>query len=389
MSQYAISPEEQILCMMANGITFHIVSAEEAKRFLSDKNFFFKVKAFDKNFEKYTDKTDPNYDKYINLDFAYLIDLSRKDALLRELILDLALDLEHYLKVAVNRFLMSSHIEIGTLVADFNSYTRLKSLGQIVETVDLCRALQQVEELAKLTAKFRLQYTDNNDKSTIATSIAEIFDKAYALSNGVDINHTERSFGHLGSSFYSRKLFEKYGQIEKMEPWHFMEMASFGDFIAFYKFLFFDFKRNTAVKADKDIFKDASNAKKVKNYLFPAKTLRNAAAHNDCLLNTLKHKLRSPKAQIRDYLKTLPTLDKQLIDLSWKTSLVHDYASLLICYDYIIPHSKTKKVASNRLGATANKLLENSTFYEKHVAISNPLKLLAGISISFSQRWSI
>ena len=145
MSQYAISPEEQILCMMANGITFHIVSAEEAKRFLSDKNFFFKVKAFDKNFEKYTDKTDPNYDKYINLDFAYLIDLSRKDALLRELILDLALDLEHYLKVAVNRFLMSSHIEIGTLVADFNSYTRLKSLGQIVETVDLCRALQQVE----------------------------------------------------------------------------------------------------------------------------------------------------------------------------------------------------------------------------------------------------
>jgi len=87
----------QIKDMKEAGITFDIVSEIEASRYLDNKTYYFRIKAYAKNYEKY--KSGEKMGLYINLDFAYLIDLSEIDALLRDLSLKMTTTLEHYLKV--------------------------------------------------------------------------------------------------------------------------------------------------------------------------------------------------------------------------------------------------------------------------------------------------
>ena len=78
-----------------------------AARFLSDRNYLFKLKAFAKNYEKCF-KDGDRKGRYIRLEFAYLVELSRIDRQLRDLVLHLTLDIEHYLKVRINRGAMAA-----------------------------------------------------------------------------------------------------------------------------------------------------------------------------------------------------------------------------------------------------------------------------------------
>lgn len=82
------------------GITFNLMDEEQAKAFLSERNYYFKLKAFAKNYEKR--QTPPHQGQYVNLDFGHLVELSRLDKELRALVLVLTLDIERYLKVRIN-----------------------------------------------------------------------------------------------------------------------------------------------------------------------------------------------------------------------------------------------------------------------------------------------
>lgn len=372
--------------MAQNGIRFEIIDENTAEKFLSDKNFFFKLKAFDKNFEKYEDVNHPQYGKYINLDFAFLVDLSRKDALLRELILDIALDLEHYMKVSVNRTLMRAKIETRPLIEEFFIFSREKSLARLKEKLDIKEASAQVA-LIKRTAG-ELELFRDNDIEQIAPLISSLYDMSCNLACGIDCNYAERSLSHLGTSTYSKDLFEKYGNPGQMEPWHFMEMASFGEFISFYKFLFFDSSVRSIVSLSEVAREDLYSAKKIKNLLFPAKMLRNAAAHNDCLLNTLSKKTKKPLSPLRTSLESLDNLDITLLDSVLKTNLVYDFASLLICYDKIVPLGGTKSNAALKLESMGRALQENTMYYEQCNTVKRPLELLAALTCSYARYWS-
>lgn len=88
-----LSVQAQIQHMKDSGITFKDVSESEVEDYLSTHTYYFKLKAYAKNFEK--------YQKYINLDFSYLQDLARLDMHFRELVFKLTVDIEHFLKVKV------------------------------------------------------------------------------------------------------------------------------------------------------------------------------------------------------------------------------------------------------------------------------------------------
>ena len=104
-----ISIPEQVEYMKNNcGIKFDICSEEDAKNFLEQSTYFFKIKAFAKCFNKYGEPP-----KYINLDFAYLVELSTLDMLLRKITLSMALDIEHFLKVKLIKHLSANNSENG------------------------------------------------------------------------------------------------------------------------------------------------------------------------------------------------------------------------------------------------------------------------------------
>ena len=64
-------------------------------------NYYFKLKAYAQNYTKYS-KVDMR-DKYINLDFAYLVELSSLDMYFRRVIVGLCLDIEHVIKTRFMR----------------------------------------------------------------------------------------------------------------------------------------------------------------------------------------------------------------------------------------------------------------------------------------------
>lgn len=94
-----LNTDELIQHMKNRGIRFDITNEESAKEFLTNNNYYMKLAAYRTNYEKRTEGSDVG--KYINLDFAYLLELSIIDMRLRYIIIDMCLDIEHYIKVSL------------------------------------------------------------------------------------------------------------------------------------------------------------------------------------------------------------------------------------------------------------------------------------------------
>lgn len=93
-----LTVDELIEHMKSKGIRFDIVSEDEAREFLADRNYYMKLSAYRSNYPK-CPKDSIRSGQYQNLDFAYLQELSTIDMHLRYHILQMCLDIEHALKV--------------------------------------------------------------------------------------------------------------------------------------------------------------------------------------------------------------------------------------------------------------------------------------------------
>lgn len=96
-----LSLDGQIEHLKEKGIFFNIMNEAEAKEYLAQHNNYFKLTAYRKNYDKHPDGE--NKDKYINLEFAYLVDLAVIDMKLRYRTVHMALDLEHHTKLQLLR----------------------------------------------------------------------------------------------------------------------------------------------------------------------------------------------------------------------------------------------------------------------------------------------
>ncbi len=158
--------DEQIAHLKAKGVRFEKCSEDEARGYLSTKCNFFKVASYRKLFAKY--QGGKNDGKYIALDFAQLKLLCSLDQQLREVLLAMTLDLEHFQKVR------------------------------------LLRVIEQKE--------------DEDGYSIVADYFASLDGEAKRYK----INELESS----GYSPYSKELYAKY--VKDMPAWAFLELTSFG-----------------------------------------------------------------------------------------------------------------------------------------------------------------
>lgn len=89
--------DQQIAHMKAKGIAFKLCSEADAKAHLRTKYRFFRVYAYRKNFEKHVGGERDG--QYVNLDFGQLRLLPNADRMLRDLLLPMTLDVDHFAKV--------------------------------------------------------------------------------------------------------------------------------------------------------------------------------------------------------------------------------------------------------------------------------------------------
>lgn len=109
-----LSFDEMIEHLVDKNVKFNLITKEDAKKILQTSNYFYKITAYRKNFEK------NNRGQYINLDFKILQDLATIDMRLRYLVLHMSLDIEHTIKTKILTDITLDPNEDGyTIVNDF------------------------------------------------------------------------------------------------------------------------------------------------------------------------------------------------------------------------------------------------------------------------------
>lgn len=226
-SKYSI--DEQLKNLEDKNVQFNIMSKEEAREYLQNNTYYFKLKSYEKSFEYNVSKN-----QYINLEFAYLVELSKLDMYLRELIIRISLHTEHFLKVKL------------------------------------------IDDLTK------------NEKEDGYHVVRELFSKYPFV---VD---------HINQKKYNSACADLIHKYENnWAAWNLIEVLSFGDFIKLYELYYLLYPEQVNEVAS--------------DLIWPLKFIRNASAHNNCLLNTL----RKPYVYTHLYDKKRRTIivNKRLVSL--------------------------------------------------------------------------
>lgn len=116
-----LSYDDLIAKLKKLGISFRITKEDEAKTILKNNNYFFKLGAFRKNFEKKNDR--------YTIDFAHLSDLAKIDMQLRYVCLHMCLDVEHTVKCLILDHITEKEDEDGYKIMQnyFSDFTDQKN----------------------------------------------------------------------------------------------------------------------------------------------------------------------------------------------------------------------------------------------------------------------
>ena len=319
------------------------------------------MKAFAECFSRHTNPGSERFGSYINLDFAYLAELTRLDHHLRESVLSLTLDIEHYMKVDLNRMLMDAGDDPYGLMASFFASEYERKIKVLEKRVDLDSARSKASAIRALS-----EVLASLDVRTVISALAGLLHLASDSLDGIDPDHTERSLAGLSGSSYTRGLVEKYGEPEHMAVWNYLKLASFGGIISLYKY--YVFERRTM-----------KDEEAVKGLLFPTKALRNAAAHNGNMLSTLGSNLKKPVGSISKMAVEELGIDRKLVSLTKRAPIVHDFTALALCYMNLVKSKGARKDAAEKLIALHRRFMAHRGYFSKQGELKNGLAMLSEV----------
>lgn len=255
------------------GIRFCIMDEASAIQHLANRNNYLRTASYRKNYEKHI--LGSMKGKYIDLDFAYLVELSTIDMYLRPLLLRMCIDIEHDLKIELLRLVENNPSEDGySIVKDF-----LANNSYIIDDIE--RKADTIFNGDLINSYFSLCYVfdANNQSHAVQTKV------------------------------YSHRC----------PIWVLVELLSFGDLL---KLCEFYNKRNSSSSLVID--------RKVLN---PIKSLRNACAHNNCLLYSLNRSAgTTPPPVISSFIKGIRLIQNQERNNKLKCRPLLEISCLLYYY---------------------------------------------------------
>lgn len=293
MYRKKLTIEEQIVYMRdVNGISFDIVSELNAIDFLQNNNYYFKLKSYAKNYRKRT--AEPNVGKYDGVDFAYLQELSTIDSILRKHVLEMILDIEHYLK--------------AHLLADISK-------------------------------------NDNEDGYEIVREFLRE-------------NPSCEPVPH-GARAYTTSLRKKYK--DDLPAWVYVELVPFGGFIDFYKYYYEH--RNV---------KDTFN---VSSLLSSVRFLRNAAAHNNCLIYNLQSgnfRTVEPTEELFALVSKNKAISKKMRHNKLRHPFLHDLTATLYVYDACVNSKSARSYGLGKLSdLLSGRFVLHKEYFKNNDAITS------------------
>lgn len=269
-----------------------------------------------------------NYDKdfsntkYKYLDFSYLIELSTIDMYLRHHVMKMCINIEHQLKIHLLKDLEGSDCDGYNIVNDF-----LDNNHYIIENIKRKSSSTYTGEL-----------------------INNYFEFVYVLDND------------------ELKL-----EILKVDcpVWVFLEIISFGDFIKFYEFYY-----NKHSKVDKHFI----------SILSSVKSIRNACAHNNCILYNLRPANTIPNKIITNYVSDIDSISKDQRKKKLSSRIVYELVCLIYTYDKVVGN-ESKGYYSELKYFTENRLTQHRHYFDKNDLIKSTynffVKILDKIFINY------
>ena len=121
-----LSFDSQIEYLKSIGVSFNLCSEDEASRYLSEDSYLYKVLLYRRLFSAADCKSGSL--KYRGLDFAMLKDLAGIDQLMRYVVLQLTLDIEHFEKASLMKRVTELDCEDGYLIVE--AYRKQLTEGQ-------------------------------------------------------------------------------------------------------------------------------------------------------------------------------------------------------------------------------------------------------------------
>ena len=258
--------------------------------------------------------TGPNLGKYECLDFAFLVELARIDVKLRHVILSMCLDIEHFLKVELIRAIEQDPNEDGYSIV--------------------------------------LEYIFDSNNTSFSERAKNVSPRANSILHKIESNNKNP---------YCGGLITKYN--EEMPVWAFIEIISFGDLLRFIDFVSKKIGWNLPV--------DMQTLDRVRQ-------IRNAAAHNNCILNDLRPnyydngKLKcSEPVYITRFLRSAgiskTSMQKKLSNRRF-SQIIH----LIYTYQLIVTSTNSRQERINELNdLVMNRMIRNKDYFSSNQLLSS------------------
>lgn len=284
------------------GITFQYTSEESAEKYLEDVNNYLRTASYRKNYQKYLNGKFKG--KYIDLDFAYLQELSTIDMHLRNLITKMCIDIEHDLKVSLLKDLEGNVSENGYDIVD----SFLNANPYIVHRIEATSASPFTGNL--VYKYFKIQKVFNPLKNKEENKIT-----------GIDC-----------------------------PVWVLMELLTFGDFICFYEYYY-------ATRENQPISTAVINL---------VKSLRNGCAHNNCIIADLNPRRSIPPSEISRSIKTMVDINKNQRQKKLSCRVILEFVCMLHVYKQVVSVRVRNKRVIELKELFSLRVIENKLFFEKN-----------------------
>lgn len=290
------------------GITFCIVSKKEAEEYLFNINNFLRTASYRKNYQKY--QKGSNEGKYINLDFAYLKELSTIDMHFRMEIIHLCIDIEHDLKVKILQEVEKSNIDGYSVVREFLA----KNEGIV----------------KKIAANCSSPFTCN------------LIQKYFTIEEEIEPIRNKKV-----------NIISKY---DDCPIWVFLELITFGDLIFFYNF----FCQEIGIKP---II--------LNSLLHLVKNLRNGCAHNNCILANLSASTSKAPQEISRIVSNIDGISKSQMQKKLTCRPVLEFVTLLFVYDKLVSEKVKQKGFEKLYQLFTSRILRNKEYFKDNDLIKS------------------
>ena len=307
MKKPMLKVSDLIAYMKTKGIKFNICNEQDAEKHLIGHNNYFKLTSYRKNYNKITSGT--NKGSYENLDFAYLIELARIDTVVRDILLQMSLDIEHFIKVDLINAVENEMVKNGTE----DGY---KIIEGYLNADDVVAIAEKSKVMSKRNNQFYNKMSQNN-KNPYCSGLVSSFS-------------------------------------DDMPIWAYVELANFGDIKDLIKY--YSNKTGWSIGIDLDT-------------LDRVRQLRNACAHGNCIINDLKP-VQSTKSgvsiappYITNYIYSAG-IKKATLHTKMSNPRINQIVHLLFAYDKLVNSDNTRSMRLKDLqNLMNNRLLANKSYF--------------------------